>query len=359
MTGIEFREVYTTCKLRNDMKILIFFCFIDLEAIEHHGMKIFDGFAASGVRSIRLAKELPKHQIQFIHANDIDNNVVDTMKYNIQHNLGDGSLVTPMCHDTREYLHGKYKSYDIIDIDPYGTPTSMIDPSLHAISEGGMLCLTATDMLSLCGMFPTTSFVDYDALSMNGENCHEMGLRILLGFIAKRASKMKKTIVPLLSVSVGHYMRVFVQVYYDASASSRLATQMGHVYRCNECNSIEVEPIVKLVEVRSGGHWIIDGKKYKPHHRSISYESNCTFCGGPKKQFGPAWMGEIHHETVAKELHQFFRDNHPDNPLTPLLGVVSRELPTPFSHLLPRYASRVKTNAPSMVCVSCYTRLPF
>ena len=36
--------------------------------------------------------------------------------------------------------------YDAVDLDPYGTPAQFLDNAVQAVSEGGLLMVTATDM---------------------------------------------------------------------------------------------------------------------------------------------------------------------------------------------------------------------
>lgn len=38
-----------------------------------------------------------------------------------------------------------------VDLDPYGTPSIFLDSAVQAVSEGGLLLCTATDMAVLCG----------------------------------------------------------------------------------------------------------------------------------------------------------------------------------------------------------------
>jgi len=58
--------------------------------------------------------------------------------------LGDASLV---CYTHRE----EKDRFDVLDLDPYGAPTPFLDGAVQAVSEGGLLCVTATDMAVLCG----------------------------------------------------------------------------------------------------------------------------------------------------------------------------------------------------------------
>ena len=36
--------------------------------------------------------------------------------------------------------------YDVIDLDPYGTVAPFIDSAVQAVADGGLLCITSTDM---------------------------------------------------------------------------------------------------------------------------------------------------------------------------------------------------------------------
>ena len=36
--------------------------------------------------------------------------------------------------------------YDAVDIDPYGSPSQLLDTAVQAVVDGGLLLVTATDM---------------------------------------------------------------------------------------------------------------------------------------------------------------------------------------------------------------------
>ena len=39
----------------------------------------------------------------------------------------------------------------MVDLDPYGTPTMFLDSALQTVADGGLMCISATDMAVLCG----------------------------------------------------------------------------------------------------------------------------------------------------------------------------------------------------------------
>jgi tRNA (guanine26-N2/guanine27-N2)-dimethyltransferase len=72
---------------------------------------------------------------------------------------------------------------------------------------------TATDMAVLCGNNGEVCYSKYGAYPLRGKYCHEMALRILLASIESHANRYKRYIVPVLSLSVDFYVRVFVRIY--------------------------------------------------------------------------------------------------------------------------------------------------
>ncbi len=49
-------------------------------------------------------------------------------------------------NDARILMLQRPSSYDAVDLDPYGSPVQLLDSAVQAVSEGGLLMVTATDM---------------------------------------------------------------------------------------------------------------------------------------------------------------------------------------------------------------------
>jgi tRNA (guanine26-N2/guanine27-N2)-dimethyltransferase len=64
--------------------------------------------------------------------------------------------------------------FDVVDLDPYGTAVPFLDAAVQSVSDGGLLCVTCTDMAVLAGNYPETCFAKYGGVSFRGESCHEM-----------------------------------------------------------------------------------------------------------------------------------------------------------------------------------------
>lgn len=43
------------------------------------------------------------------------------------------------------------KGFDVVDLDPYGTPAMFLDSAMQSVKDGGLMLVTATDMAVLCG----------------------------------------------------------------------------------------------------------------------------------------------------------------------------------------------------------------
>lgn len=66
--------------------------------------------------------------------------------------------------------------FDVIDLDPYGCPSHFLDGAVQAVSSGGLLMVTCTDMAVLAGNSPETCYSKYGAISLRTPTCHEMVL---------------------------------------------------------------------------------------------------------------------------------------------------------------------------------------
>jgi len=190
-------------ELSRDLSILVNQWFV---STREKPTRICDGLAASGIRGLRLAKELTGDV--HVTINDAQESAVVLIQENIQ---GNGLQNAVVSHADLNVLLSSER-FDSIDVDPFGSPIYFIDSAMRSISHGGLLACTATDTAPLCGVFPEVCHRRYGAWPLHGSCMHEVGLRILLGVLAREAGKYDKNIVPLLSYTTDHYFRVYVKV---------------------------------------------------------------------------------------------------------------------------------------------------
>ena len=156
---------------------------------DERGARVLEALAASGLRSVRFAKEL--RGVEKIVANDWSRQAVESIRRNVEHNKVE-ELVEPHNGDASMLMYGHRRPeqrFHVIDLDPYGSPTPFLDAAVQAVAEDGLLAVTATDMAVLCGNSPETCYTKYGAVSLKTKSCHEFAVRILLKCIESHANR--------------------------------------------------------------------------------------------------------------------------------------------------------------------------
>jgi tRNA (guanine26-N2/guanine27-N2)-dimethyltransferase len=153
-----------------------------------------EALAASGLRSIRMAKEVKG--LRKIVANDMEPSAVEQMRRNVALNdVQEGEGFEVKCSDAVDlmYAHRKDdKRFHIVDLDPYGAPSIFLDGAVQSVRDGGLLQVTATDLMNLCGNSPDVCFRKYGAVPIKSRFCHEMAIRILLASIALKVREKRR-----------------------------------------------------------------------------------------------------------------------------------------------------------------------
>ncbi|RHY33853.1 hypothetical protein DYB32_001366 [Aphanomyces invadans] len=189
------------------------------ENADTKGLKIFEALAASGLRSIRYLQEI--EGVKSILVNDLEPAAVISIKRNIEYNHLSTDKLIPNEDDATAVMYSHRKeadNFDVIDLDPYGSASIFLDGAVQAIANGGLLCVTCTDMPVLCGKDPDVRrpllFLRLcRAVCRNPDVGVLLSLRRLLHAIESAAVKYQKHIVPIISCSIDFYVRVFVRVY--------------------------------------------------------------------------------------------------------------------------------------------------
>ncbi|KAG7190364.1 hypothetical protein KM043_006475 [Ampulex compressa] len=306
----------------------------DLE--KHEGITVLEALSATGLRSIRYAKEVPA--IKKIIANDISANAVESITNNVRHNEVE-HLVVPNHEDATLFMYRNKKSvFDAVDLDPYGCPTPFLDAAVQCISDGGLLMVTATDMAVLAGNSPETCYLKYGAVSLKSKACHEIALRILLQNIASHAARYGRFIVPLLSVSVDFYIRVFVKVYSSQIKCKDNATKVGRIYQCSGCETFSVQPLC----VKKGTAYKLPSA---PHIDEL-----CKHCCHKHHIGGPIWLDPLHNQEFIAQMLCSLNDFTLGTlrRIEGVLHVIHEELDVPLYYTLDRLMSVIKCFTPPM-----------
>jgi tRNA (guanine26-N2/guanine27-N2)-dimethyltransferase len=243
---------------------------------------ILDALAATGLRSIRYYKEIPG--VRKVIVNDMDEKAVEAAKRNVAFNGFGLDDISPQQGDANlaMLLSGK-GGYDVIDLDPYGTAAPFIDAAVQSIADGGLLCVTCTDMATLSGQQPESCYAKYGSMPTRSKYLHEMALRILLNTLETCANRYKRHIVPVVSCGIDFYIRVFVRVFESPAEVKRSCMKAGYVLQSNRCPSFHIQPVAK-----------------NPKNNSYSGATaptsggSCAETGGSFKLGGPMWIEPLH-----------------------------------------------------------------
>ena len=208
-----------------------------------------DALSASGIRGIRVVKNIE---------------------------LNDLSETTTASHkDANVLLHEK--RFNIVDLDPFGAPTLFLDAAARCAVH--LLEVTATDTAPLCGAHLNSGIRKYAAVPLNNEYHSEMGVRILLGKIARELAKHEKAMIPLLSHATRHYIRTYVQVQKGAMRTDETLKEMGFIANCPDCGYRN--PVFGL---------------------AVHIDKECPICGTTTEIAGPLWLGQLHESEFCDEV---------------------------------------------------------
>lgn len=325
------------------------------------GMMILDALSASGLRSIRYAKELgPSGDIiKKIVANDISEPAAELIKKNIETNNVQDKVKCSLS-DANMVMHLSSTSFDdrfhVIDLDPFGTGAQFFDAAVKSIGEGGLLMVTCTDTAVLCGNASESCFARYGSMSLRMDCCHEQALRIILKSIESHASVYGRYIKPLLSISVDFYVRLFVQVFTQQAETKKSASKLGQIYLCKECKTFDINPLGThhLKEDKKQANSVNLAVKYAYKPAEIKIGNKCVICGGSYSLGGPIWIDSMHNQEFLKllkqelELPETQENFRTFRRIQGIIHMCCEELDVPLFYDLNKLASTLKTRVPKL-----------
>lgn len=243
---------------------------LERRRLEKEALRYLDAFSASGVRGLRVAREVGIHVL----LNDWSPEATDLIQENILLNgLEERAKVTRK--NANVLLHEQ--KFHIVDIDPFGTPSPFLDAASMSVYD--LLSVTATDTAPLCGAHLNSGIRKYAAVPLNTEYHSEMGMRVLLGACARELAKHEKGMKPLLSHATRHYVRSYLEISHGAKQADIMLKSMGFLVHCPKCGFRA--PIYGLA----------------PH-----IERKCPNCGELTQVAGPLWLGSIHEREFCSEV---------------------------------------------------------
>ncbi|GAA0282207.1 tRNA (guanine(26)-N(2))-dimethyltransferase [Halobacterium noricense] len=235
-----------------------------------------DAMAASGIRGVRAANNDWKTTLA-----DLDPDSVELSRANLARNDLDGEVVQ---RNVNSLLHEDGQFFDVVDLDPFGTPIPFADAAFA--NARNLVCVTATDTAPLCGAHFESGVRKYSAVPRNTEYHAEMGLRVLLSALARTAARYDVGVTPIFSHVSDHYVRTYLDLSHTATEANEAIDELGYVYHCQECLHREYE-----------------------YGLIADSPETCPRCGGRQVlPAGPLWLGPAHDREFVAGVREHVTD---------------------------------------------------
>ncbi|MFP4005792.1 MAG: tRNA (guanine(10)-N(2))-dimethyltransferase [Candidatus Hadarchaeia archaeon] len=232
---------------------------------EIDGLRICDLLAGVGARGIRYAKELKS--VSKVVINDRSEKATEFIRKNKK--INNLKSVEVREEDGNSLISGYRPRFHVIDIDPFGSPIPFIDSALTAISRRGLLLASATDTAPLCGNHPRPCKRRYGAKPLRTPYSRELGVRIFIGAIQRRAAAYDLAFKPVLTHATQHYFRSHLKVSQGAKKADKVLKNQGYISHCFSC-----------------------GRRKWKNGISTPLDEKCE-CGKEFHNSGPLWLGSL------------------------------------------------------------------
>jgi tRNA (guanine26-N2/guanine27-N2)-dimethyltransferase len=282
---------------------------------------------SSGVRGVRFAVEI--QGVAEVVVGDVSTRAVKLAKHNVAlNNVQEQVKVTHKDASCLLSCHSRPRQrFDVVDLDPFGSPVPYLDSAIRALRNEGLISLTATDLACLCGVHPRACIRKYGGRPLRTEYCHELAVRLVTGCIAVLAAKHDIGICVNFCHSTAHYVRVYAEIGYGAKKADQSLRSMGYVLHCFNC--LHRETVTTL----------------------LSQNVECPECGSRMDFAGPLWLGGIFDKRFCEAMteengHRAFRNS---TIIAKMLSLTVDEAETPPTYyVLDKLSEKLGLPAPSV-----------
>ena len=230
-------------------------------------LRLCDPMTGSGVRAARYLLETTN--VEHVVAADSGQDAVELSQQTIRLNgLKERTTVIHVDAHTLLSQHAVDR-FDIIDLDPFGSPAPFFESALRATAAGGVIAATATDMGPLSGARPTACMRKYGVSTVRTEFEKEIAIRTLASCLLSVASRLELGIDIAFSHATDHYARLYAVVGKGKKAANHALAKLGYITYCPSCLC-------------------------RSEARSMSaVGGECVNCGAVTKIGGPFWLGDL------------------------------------------------------------------
>lgn len=280
-----------------------------------------EALTGSGARLVRVAKEV--NNVERVYGNDLNEEAVRVARFSSKLN-GIDKITDISNKNANLFLVENSERFDIVDIDPFGSPVNYVENGLRSLKFGGMMSITATDTAPLKGLYNAVAFRRYFGTSVRCDFSSEIALRLLSAMVIRKAMQMDLAAEVAFVHSDQHYMRAYFFVSRGIEEANRLIEGLGYIRVCRRCY---FRREVKMDEE--------DESKV------------CPRCMNRTDVAGPLWLGRIFNAELLKAMV----DKAKEKKMKAYVRFLERamlELQSPaYYYRIPTIADRLNKKAPS------------
>ena len=241
-------------------------------------LRVCDAMTGSGVRAVRYVLE--SLNVASVVAADKNPEAVEAARRTIQLNGLEKKVAVVESDANLLLLQHMQDRFDLVDLDPFGSPAPYLESALRATEDGGIVAATATDMGPLTGGRPAACFRKYGASAIRTEFEKEVALRILASCLTAIASRIEIGIEVAFAHASDHYARIYATVRKGKASANESAKLLGFLGYCPKCLMRKSVSSLESIE------WV------------------CKGCGSKAQIGGPIWLGPLWDGDVVQRMVQ-------------------------------------------------------
>ncbi|NUL81473.1 MAG: hypothetical protein HUU60_01970 [Armatimonadetes bacterium] len=290
-------------------------------------LTVLELMAGVGLRTRRYLAEAP---VRAILANDANPDAHNVLKESLEGNEK-AELTNELAQRLLARLYLEDRRFDWVDLDPFGSPSPFFPWCLGAARWDGLLYVTATDAPVLCGAQRSEALKAYDAVAYLGKECHELALRILIGYIQRRMIQWNMHGEPVISFFDGYCWRCLMRARKGAKA-------------------FKPELLGFIVQTPDG--------EYKPARAGIQLgqSEGYPWSTDVVRWIGPLWLGRLHRQEFVADMFKAAREPYFATARR-LLARIGKELDEiPITYDVAALADRMDRSVPPTQQIIDYVR---
>ncbi|MDK2849928.1 MAG: tRNA (guanine26-N2/guanine27-N2)-dimethyltransferase [Candidatus Woesearchaeota archaeon] len=282
-----------------------------LKALGKNRLKIALPLAASGIRGIRILKELPSEYVDGIFFNDLNPKALEIINRNLElNNIRLLSEKIKLSNEDARLFLLKNKPFDYIDIDPFGTPNPFLDSAISSLKNNAILAVTATDTAPLCGTYKNACIRKYWSIPLHNYLMNEMGLRILIRKVQLVGLNYDFALLPIFSYAKDHYFRIFFKAVKSKQKATEIFNQHKELYFIDYQTLLSLDQKTLDQKTREKINSAKTGSKSNIFFVDNLFEFNPCLVGLLRNdkdkvkviKFGPLWTGHLYDVEIVKTM---------------------------------------------------------